>query len=223
MDAVEIFWSWFWAFFKPAWGFVSRSNFERLFSQGEVYVLYIKMENPKDFTTWLQVAKCFRIWDLDARGYHNSMWRMRMKGSDVMIVGVPNSIYSWVFLHARRVCYSHGPCELLQIHVEWLQGALTHSLLIPRRSKRSGKSNRSSVLKVRANLLFPFCFQTVVNKKKKKTEQESISKVVTFPTLLMHYFMVTGISNLPMLRRFTLSHQRKNLRWGNEEQHTRRS
>ncbi|XP_034231426.1 protein O-linked-mannose beta-1,2-N-acetylglucosaminyltransferase 1-like [Thrips palmi] len=62
--------------------------------KGEVYVLYIKMESPKDFVTWLQVAKCFRIWDLDARGYHNSMWRMRMKGSDVMVIGVPNSEYS---------------------------------------------------------------------------------------------------------------------------------
>ena len=38
--------------------------------------------------------QCFRIWDLDARGYHNSMWRMRMKGSDVMVIGVPNSEYS---------------------------------------------------------------------------------------------------------------------------------
>lgn len=75
------------------------------------------MESPKDFVTWLQVAKvwidyyfwllskfnchsnfyflqCFRIWDLDARGYHNSMWRMRMKGSDVMVIGSPNSEYS---------------------------------------------------------------------------------------------------------------------------------
>ncbi|KAK3914406.1 Protein O-linked-mannose beta-1,2-N-acetylglucosaminyltransferase 1 [Frankliniella fusca] len=62
--------------------------------KGEVYVLYIKMESPKDFSTWLQVAKCFRIWDLDARGYHNSMWRMRVKGSDIMVIGAPNSEYS---------------------------------------------------------------------------------------------------------------------------------
>ncbi|KAJ1519905.1 hypothetical protein ONE63_004143 [Megalurothrips usitatus] len=62
--------------------------------KGQVFVLYIKMESPKDFTTWLQVAKCFRIWDLDARGHHNSMWRMRMKENDVMVIGYPNSEYS---------------------------------------------------------------------------------------------------------------------------------
>lgn len=82
------------------------------------------MEEPKDFVTWLQVAKvcfqnliaiharsrikivssfsfislflfqCFKIWDLDARGYHKSMWRMRMKGSDMLVIGVPNSEYA---------------------------------------------------------------------------------------------------------------------------------
>jgi hypothetical protein len=82
------------------------------------------MEEPKDFVTWLQVAKvcfrnfrgvrerrikigffifllillfpfqCFKIWDLDARGYHKSMWRMRMKGSEMLVIGVPNSEYA---------------------------------------------------------------------------------------------------------------------------------
>lgn len=42
----------------------------------------------------LAILQCFRIWDLDARGYHNSMWRMRIKGSDVMVIGFPNSEYS---------------------------------------------------------------------------------------------------------------------------------
>ncbi|GFG36124.1 hypothetical protein Cfor_01378, partial [Coptotermes formosanus] len=52
------------------------------------------MEEPKDFVTWLQVAKCFKIWDLDARGYHKSMWRMHMKGSEMLVIGVPNSEYA---------------------------------------------------------------------------------------------------------------------------------
>ncbi|KAF4532879.1 hypothetical protein B566_EDAN001482 [Ephemera danica] len=38
--------------------------------------------------------KCFKIWDLDARGYHKSMWRMHMKGSEMLVIGVPNSDYS---------------------------------------------------------------------------------------------------------------------------------
>lgn len=60
----------------------------------EVLLMFIKMEESKDFVTWLQVAKCFKIWDLDARGYHKSMWRMRIKGSETFIIGVPHSEYS---------------------------------------------------------------------------------------------------------------------------------
>ncbi|XP_013781473.2 protein O-linked-mannose beta-1,2-N-acetylglucosaminyltransferase 1-like [Limulus polyphemus] len=63
-------------------------------TKGGIYVMFIKMSSPRDFTTWLQVAKCFKIWDLDARGYHKSMWRMFMKGNQLLVVGVPNSSYS---------------------------------------------------------------------------------------------------------------------------------
>lgn len=63
-------------------------------TKGEVYVMFIKMNGPRDFTTWLQVAKCFKVWDLDARGYHKSMWRLFMKGNQLLVVGVPNSPYS---------------------------------------------------------------------------------------------------------------------------------
>lgn len=77
--------------------------------------MYIKMDTPKDFVTWLHVAKvsfpiplytlslvcnffmlwqCFRIWDLDGRGYHKGMWRLFMKKNTLMIIGVPHSPYS---------------------------------------------------------------------------------------------------------------------------------
>ncbi|KAJ8887585.1 hypothetical protein PR048_013802 [Dryococelus australis] len=61
---------------------------------GDVLIMFIKMEEPKDFITWLQVAKCFKIWDLDARGYHKSMWRMHIKGHEMFVIGVPNSEYA---------------------------------------------------------------------------------------------------------------------------------
>ncbi|CAH0382442.1 unnamed protein product [Bemisia tabaci] len=63
-------------------------------SKDSVFIMYIKMEAPKDHQTWLEVAKCFKIWDLDARGYHKSMWRLRMKKSELLVIGVPNSEYS---------------------------------------------------------------------------------------------------------------------------------
>jgi len=63
-------------------------------TKDETYVLFIKMKNQRDYSTWLQVAKCFKIWDLDARGYHKSMWRFSLKENQILVVGVPNSPYS---------------------------------------------------------------------------------------------------------------------------------
>uniref|UniRef100_A0A023EZ29 Protein O-linked-mannose beta-1,2-N-acetylglucosaminyltransferase n=1 Tax=Triatoma infestans TaxID=30076 RepID=A0A023EZ29_TRIIF len=59
-----------------------------------VLILFIKMNNSKDFDTWLQVAKCFKIWDLDARGYHKAMWRLRIKRHQLLVIGYPYSPYS---------------------------------------------------------------------------------------------------------------------------------
>ncbi|XP_033606781.1 protein O-linked-mannose beta-1,2-N-acetylglucosaminyltransferase 1-like isoform X2 [Cryptotermes secundus] len=38
--------------------------------------------------------KCFKICDLDVRGYHKSTWRLHIKGSEMLVVGVPYSEYS---------------------------------------------------------------------------------------------------------------------------------
>lgn len=75
----------------------SKSPCEETFipdTTGETYVMYIKMDTPKEFTTWLHVAKCFRIWDLDGRGFHKGMWRLYIKKNHLFIIGVPHSPYS---------------------------------------------------------------------------------------------------------------------------------
>lgn len=59
-----------------------------------VFVAYIRSSSPRDFGTWLQLAKCFKIWDIDSRGYHKSMWRLAMNGRQLLVVGVPQSPYS---------------------------------------------------------------------------------------------------------------------------------
>ncbi|RWS31306.1 hypothetical protein B4U80_07268 [Leptotrombidium deliense] len=61
---------------------------------GKVYIAFIKMDDSKDYKTWLQVAKCFKIWDLDPRGYHKSLWRFFLKRNHILVVGVPSSPYS---------------------------------------------------------------------------------------------------------------------------------
>ena len=57
-------------------------------------LLFIRMEHSKDFTSWLALAKCLHIWDLDARGFHKGMWTLRMEGQTVFVIGAPYSPYS---------------------------------------------------------------------------------------------------------------------------------
>lgn len=57
-------------------------------------VIYIDMIDEHDFSTWLKLAKCWNIWDLDARGQHKSAWRFFIAGKPTIVVGSPASVYS---------------------------------------------------------------------------------------------------------------------------------
>lgn len=57
-------------------------------------VIYIEMIDKHDFANWLHLAKCWNIWDLDARGQHNSMWRLFLANTPTLVVGAPASPYS---------------------------------------------------------------------------------------------------------------------------------
>ena len=65
-------------------------------SSNKASVLFISMEHSKDFTTWLALAKCLHVWDLDARGYHRGLWRLHFNQIPLYIIGAPFSPYSWV-------------------------------------------------------------------------------------------------------------------------------
>ena len=60
-------------------------------TEDKIYAFYIRMDNIYDFTTWNNVAKCFKIWDLDPRGFHKSLWRLWFNRNHVLIVGCPAS------------------------------------------------------------------------------------------------------------------------------------
>ncbi|XP_038056368.1 protein O-linked-mannose beta-1,2-N-acetylglucosaminyltransferase 1-like [Patiria miniata] len=64
------------------------------YTKGKSYVMYIQMYTDSDFETWLALARCFRIWDLDARNVHRASWRLFMKESPLFIVGFPASPYA---------------------------------------------------------------------------------------------------------------------------------
>ena len=74
--------------------------------KGQNFVFYIKMEHPTDWVTWKGIAKCLKIWDLDVRGFHKSLWRLWIKGSHVLIVGCPASPYC-----------NHKPAEVTPIFI----------------------------------------------------------------------------------------------------------
>ncbi|XP_062308165.1 protein O-linked-mannose beta-1,2-N-acetylglucosaminyltransferase 1 isoform X1 [Osmerus eperlanus] len=62
--------------------------------EGRTYVMYIRMEQDTDISTWTQLAKCLHVWDLDVRGYHSGLWRLFRKRNHVLVVAVPISPYS---------------------------------------------------------------------------------------------------------------------------------
>lgn len=57
-------------------------------------VIFIEMIDQHDFGNWLKLARCWNIWDLDARGQHKSTWRLYLGGEATLVVGVPASPYS---------------------------------------------------------------------------------------------------------------------------------
>lgn len=77
-------------------------------TKGKTYVTYIRMETakedernimtqlhkPKMHETWINYARCMKIWDLSPRGLHNKAIRIWYKDNYLIIVGVPTSPYS---------------------------------------------------------------------------------------------------------------------------------
>ncbi|EGD75793.1 histidine-rich glycoprotein [Salpingoeca rosetta] len=57
-------------------------------------VLYMTMKSAGDHETWLQLAKCWHLWDLDVRGFHKGVWRFYRKGNPIAVVGTPYSPFS---------------------------------------------------------------------------------------------------------------------------------
>ncbi|KAM7436464.1 hypothetical protein ABFA07_013729 [Porites harrisoni] len=60
-------------------------------TKDKTYIFYIRMDHASDWITWFNIARCLKIWDLDARGFHKSLWRLWLNESHVLIVGCPAS------------------------------------------------------------------------------------------------------------------------------------
>ncbi|XP_027010299.1 protein O-linked-mannose beta-1,2-N-acetylglucosaminyltransferase 1 [Tachysurus fulvidraco] len=76
-------------------------------TEGKTYIMFIKMEQETDTSTWTELAKCLHVWDLDVRGYHRGLWRLFRKKNHVLVVAVPVSAYS-----------TRKPTHVTPIHLE---------------------------------------------------------------------------------------------------------
>lgn len=72
---------------------IPRSNTQLLTTN---YTVFIKMETARDTSTWLSIARCFKMWDLDARGSHHGLFRFWTHSgrAQVLVIGVPHSKYA---------------------------------------------------------------------------------------------------------------------------------
>ena len=52
------------------------------------------MEKKDADVSWLKIAKCFRLWDLDVRNFHNGLIRFWIKQNQMIVIGFPASDYA---------------------------------------------------------------------------------------------------------------------------------
>ncbi|XP_069158026.1 protein O-linked-mannose beta-1,2-N-acetylglucosaminyltransferase 1-like [Procambarus clarkii] len=58
------------------------------------HVLWIKMNEIADDYTYKGVMSCLLLWDLDVRAHHKLLWRLRWRGTPLLVVGWPASPFS---------------------------------------------------------------------------------------------------------------------------------
>lgn len=52
------------------------------------------MEKGNRDKSWLGLAKCFKLWDLEMRDFHNGLIRFWIKENHIIVIGSPESNYA---------------------------------------------------------------------------------------------------------------------------------
>ncbi|XP_063861843.1 protein O-linked-mannose beta-1,2-N-acetylglucosaminyltransferase 1-like isoform X2 [Scylla paramamosain] len=74
-----------------------------------VHVLWIKMNEVSDDYTYMGVVSCLRLWNLDLRAHHKLLWRLRWKGTPLLMVGWPASPFSVLKPQGTHVLMRYDP------------------------------------------------------------------------------------------------------------------
>lgn len=82
--------------FFPAAPLQRRRGSRRHPGSRSALVVTIAQSGSGDYDSWLILAGCWQIWDLDARGFHKDVWRLYMRGHHVIVVGSASPFFSRV-------------------------------------------------------------------------------------------------------------------------------
>ncbi|XP_045133320.1 protein O-linked-mannose beta-1,2-N-acetylglucosaminyltransferase 1-like [Portunus trituberculatus] len=74
-----------------------------------VHVLWIKMNEVADDYTYMGVVSCLRLWNLDLRAHHKLLWRLRWKGTPLLMVGWPASPFSALKPQGTHILMRYDP------------------------------------------------------------------------------------------------------------------
>eukprot|EP00047_Mylnosiga_fluctuans_P014350 m.37711 g.37711 ORF g.37711 m.37711 type:complete len:626 (-) comp5460_c0_seq2:386-2263(-) len=69
----------------------------------DTHILFIQMAKADDWRPWMALATCWKLWDLDARGFHKNVWRMHINGTPLMVVGSTSPFYKFRPKHVDAV------------------------------------------------------------------------------------------------------------------------
>ncbi|XP_069979049.1 protein O-linked-mannose beta-1,2-N-acetylglucosaminyltransferase 1 [Penaeus vannamei] len=78
------------------------------------HVLWFKMNEPIDNYTYTGIIKCLKLWDLDTRGHHKAVWRLKVQGTPLMLVGWPLSPFSVLKPKEISILQRYNPEEELK-------------------------------------------------------------------------------------------------------------
>ena len=63
-------------------------------TKDKIYAIFIKMEKNSKEKSWLGLARCFKLWELEMRDFHNGLIRFWIKGNHIVVIGSPESKYA---------------------------------------------------------------------------------------------------------------------------------
>ena len=63
-------------------------------TRDKIYMIFIKMEKNNTESSWLGLAKCFKLWESEMRDFHNGLIRFWIKENHIIVIGSPESKYA---------------------------------------------------------------------------------------------------------------------------------